>query len=228
MKKLLLLILIGLLLALSVFVILQGMEFGELKILSFQNIQAENEVLDTKIQEAAKLAQKDYKEAVTLLENNIKELEKQKTEYEELILLGTDENGAPIGVLEEYDFENLLVKIGNYATGENTIMKMDVLRGNSIIENAYDLNFTISGSYIAIIDFISRIENDETLGFKIENFSLKPGSSVDVLQATFACNDIAINGITDEIISTNNANQNTEETNNENTEENTEDDTTKQ
>ena len=55
------------------------------------------------------------------------------------------------------------------------------------------MNFTAKGSYISITDFISDIENDSTLGFKIENFKMIPSGQEDgTLQATFVCKDIAI------------------------------------
>ena len=37
----------------------------------------------------------------------------------------------------------------------------------------YDLYFTANGTYVGITDFISDIENDSKLGFKIDDFKLK-------------------------------------------------------
>ena len=67
---------------------------------------------------------------------------------------------------------------------------MDVLPSTSEAANTYNLRFTATGSYISITDFISAIENDSTLGFKIEEFRMVPSGSD--LQATFVCKDIAI------------------------------------
>ena len=86
---------------------------------------------------------------------------------------------------QKYEIESLWVKIGNHAKSEGVVMKMDLLRGTG--DDNYNLNFTVNGSYIGITNFISNIENDSQLGFKIENFSMVPSSSTTDLQATFTC-----------------------------------------
>ena len=111
------------------------------------------------------------------------------------------------------------VKLGNHATSEGATMKMDIVKGSSTSENMYDLNFTVNGSYISIIDFISDIENDSTLGFKIENFHMS--GSGDSLQATFVCKEISIIDVnesqvdtkTNDVNTTNSATNNTNNTN---------------
>ena len=93
-------------------------------------------------------------------------------------------------------------------------MQMDVLPSTSGAANTYNLRFTATGSYISITDFISAIENDSTLGFKIEEFKMQPSGSD--LQATFVCKDIAIAEVSATTTETNNTN-NTNSTNNSNT-----------
>ena len=61
-------------------------------------------------------------------------------------------------------------------------------------EGNYDLTFEATGSYVSVADFIYAIENDSTLGFKIEDFSMT-GSSKTVT-ARFTCKDIRIKKIT--------------------------------
>ena len=63
MKKLLLLILIALLLALSIYTVLEGISIGSLQILGMKDIRTENDNLDQTIKQAAKLAEKDYVQA---------------------------------------------------------------------------------------------------------------------------------------------------------------------
>lgn len=55
----------------------------------------------------------------------------------------------------------------------------------------YDLNFEATGSYVSVTDFIYDIENDSSLGFKIEGFKMAPGGNG--VKATFICTNIAIN-----------------------------------
>ena len=74
-------------------------------------------------------------------------------------------------------------------------MKMEILQGSSGAAGTYNLRFTVTGSYISIVDFISDIENDSTLGFTIEEFKMVPTSTEANLEATFVCKDITIKDI---------------------------------
>ncbi len=188
MKKLLLLILIGLLVALSVFIAVSGFKVGNVEVLSYIGIQKNNKELDEKIQESSKLAQKDYKEAIAMLEESSKMLAQTKKEYEDMTVINSDGEIQVLGQIERYELEALWVKLGNYATSEGAVLKIDILQGAT--SETYNLNFAVNGSYISIIDFISDIENDSTLGFKIEQFKMLPDGNE--LQATFTCREIAI------------------------------------
>ena len=190
MKKLLMLILIGLLVTLSIFIALYGFEIGNIEVLSYVGIQKRNKELDEKIQESSKLAEKDFKLAVSAVEENSKKLQQQKKEYEDMTTISSADDIQFASQIERYEVETLWVKLGNYATTEGAIMKMDIVQGNR--NNSYNLKFTVNGSYISITDFISDIENDDTLGFKIEEFKMLPSTSGTDLQATFVCRDIAI------------------------------------
>lgn len=191
MKKLLMLILIGLLVILSVFIVLQGFEVGEVEVLAYTGIQDKNRQLNERIQQASKLAEKDYKQAVSIVQDTTKQLEKVKKEYDDLTVVSSDGEVQAAAQLERYELETLWVKLGNYATSEGAIVKIDIVQGNAT--NVYNLKFTVNGSYIAITDYISDIENDSTLGFKIEEFKMAPSGSE--LQATFVCREIAIKEI---------------------------------
>lgn len=191
MKKLLMLILIGLLVILSVFIVLQGFEVGEVEVLAYTGIQDKNRQLNERIQQASKLAEKDYKQAVSIVQDTSKQLEKVKKEYDDLTVVSSDGEVQAAAQLERYELETLWVKLGNYATSEGAIVKIDIVQGNAT--NVYNLKFTVNGSYIAITDYISDIENDSTLGFKIEEFKMAPSGSE--LQATFVCREIAIKEI---------------------------------
>lgn len=191
MKKLLMLILIGLLVTLSVYIVLQGFEVGEVEVLAYTGIQDRNRQLDETIQQASKLAEKDYKQEVNVVQDTSKQLEKVRKEYNDLTVVSSDGEVQAASQLERYELETLWVKLGNYATSEGAIVKIDIVQGNAT--NVYNLKFTVNGSYIAITDYISDIENDSTLGFKIEEFKMAPSGSE--LQATFVCKEIAIKEI---------------------------------
>lgn len=219
MKKLLILILIALLLTLSIFLVIQGIHIGNFEILGIRDIQDKSNKLDEKIQEAAKLAEKDYKQAVSDVEANAKKLKEEKANYDEMIATVDGEAGTT-SQIEKYEIETLWVRLGNHATSEGVVMQMDVIRGNSSLEDVYNLRFTATGSYISITDFISAIENDSMLGFKIEEFKINPMSSGSDLQATFVCKDIAIKDVSVTTTNTTTDN-NTNNTNNNNNANNT-------
>lgn len=193
MKKLLILVLIGLLLTLSIFIVINGVAIGNIEILGIKGIQDKSAQLDEKIQEAAKLASKDFPQAVNSVKDNAKKLEQEKKNYEDMITISTDGEVQAANQIEKYEIETLWVKLGNHATKEGAVMKMDVERGNT--EETYNLRFTATGSYISIEEFISNIENDSSLGFKIEEFKMIPSGSGEDLQATFVCKEIAIKDV---------------------------------
>ena len=219
MKKLLISILIALLLILSIFIAINGLNVGKIEVLGIRGINQKNSELDQKIQQATQLSTIDYQKAVDEVEENSKKLTEEKKNYEDMALLNTDSEGQATSQIQKYEVEALWVKLGNHATSEGATMKMDIVKGSSTSENMYDLNFTVNGSYISIIDFISDIENDSTLGFKIENFHMS--GSGDSLQATFVCKEISIIDVnesqvdtkTNDVNTTNSATNNTNNTN---------------
>lgn len=207
MKKLLISILIVLLLILSIFIAVNGLNVGKIEVLGIRGINQKNSELDQKIQQATQLSTIDYQKAVDEVEENSKKLTEEKKNYEDMALLNTDSEGQATAQIQKYEVEALWVKLGNHATSEGATMKMDIVKGSSTSENMYDLNFTVNGSYISIIDFISDIENDSTLGFKIENFHMS--GSGDSLQATFVCKEISIIDVNESQVDTGTNNNNT-------------------
>ncbi len=217
MKKTLILILITLLLLLSLFVAIRGLNIGGLEILGIKQIQSKSNELDKKIQQAGKLAEKDYVQAVKEVENSSKELKTEKKNYDDLITINTETGEQLTNQIEKYEIETLWVRLGNHATSNGAVMQMDVLKGTNGAQGTYNLKFTVTGDYISIADFISSIENDSTLGFKIEEFSMKPNNKT--LQATFVCKDIAIKDVdVNAVVQNNEENkQDTSDANNTNT-----------
>lgn len=192
MKKLLMLLLIGLLIILSIFIVINGFEVGNIEVLSYQGIQLRDKEVDEKIQEASKLATKDFTQSITTIEENTKKLEQTKKEYEDMVAITSEGDLQSATQIQKYEVETLWVKLGNYATTEGAVIRIDVVKEAGNTEDNYNLRFTVNGSYISITDFISDIENDTTLGFKIEEFQLLPTANTAELQATFVCKDISI------------------------------------
>ena len=161
MKKLLILILIALLVLLGYFIIIQGV-----------GTEGSLQILGIKGKQ------------------NTQSFEDAKKRYEDNVII--NEGGEVETLSKPYDIETLWVRLGNHATSQGAnIQEMKVNNSTTGAEGTYDLDFTVTGSYICITDFISAIENDSTLGFKIEEFNMRPSGSE--LQATFTCKDISIN-----------------------------------
>ena len=53
------------------------------------------------------------------------------------------------------------------------------------------MNFTITGDYISITEFISSLEDNDQLSFEIRDFMLEKGG--ENLQATFVVKEVPIN-----------------------------------
>lgn len=194
MKKLLISILVILLLVLCFFAIYKGIKIGELNIFGISEIKDKSAELDSYLQQATTLASTDYKRALTNIDTDLKQLDEEKSRYENMVLVSTDEQVQTASQFQKYEIEYLWAKIGKHARSEGVVIRMDVVR--TAVQDNYNLNFTANGSYICILDFISDIENDTELGFKIENFRMVPNSDTTDLQATFTCKDITIKNIT--------------------------------
>ena len=208
MRKLLLGLLSVLLLALAIYTAIYGISISGLTINGIPSIKEENAKLESKIQNVSKLKNTDYPTNVTALEGAYKKLISEKENYEQILSLGTDENGQPLNKIQEYEMERIWVVMGNYAKKQGVDLKIDVTSNNSI-SKTYDLKFTVTGGYVQITDFLYDIERDSTLAFKLENFKMTPGTSTDELVATFTGRDIKLNiSSVDETTDTTNSNEN--------------------
>lgn len=202
MKKLLISVIILLILILTGITIVKGIELGPLKVLGILEIKDDNDKLDDKVKQATKLTSTDYQKAIDDLNDAIKQLENQKNSYEDMINVSTDSQVEAANQTYNNTIDFLFVRIENHAKSEGVTMKMEVTRSSTGVNNVYNLNFTATGSYTGIEEFITGIEDDSKLGFKIEDFSMVASSqSGDQLEATFVCKDITIQGIDSTITS---------------------------
>lgn len=192
MKKTLIMVLILLLLVMVVFMLLKSVNIGSLQILGIKDLNAENNKLDESIQTLSRLSSTDFNQATLDVTNSSKQYEKAKSEYEALATVSTDSEVGTANQLQKYEIEYLWTRIGNHATAEDVVLKLDIKANNtSQATGYYDLDFVATGDYVGITDFIYDVENDTSLGFKIEGFKMVP--SGEKLQATFTCTNIAIN-----------------------------------
>lgn len=194
MKKLLILILIALVLALTIFTIINGIEIGSFSILGIKQIQDKNAELEETVTEATRLASSNFPSAVSELNASMDDLQEQKTAYEDMVAVSDTGDVQTASQLSNYNLDFLWTQIGTHATSEGVNIDMALTQGTGG-QNVYNINFTAVGSYVGISEFIRDIEDDSDLAFKIEEFSMTAGESTSQLRATFVCKNIPIEGI---------------------------------
>ena len=138
----------------------------------------------------------EYEETRKLLSSATKKYQSKKAEYDSLIESGELTSESNIYNSNLYDVDYLGVIIGKYATQNGVTLQFDVSKSSSAtsISSEYvicNLNFTVTGDYIPITNFIYNLEDDETLNFEISDFMLEKGG--ENLQSIFIVKNVPIN-----------------------------------
>ena len=188
MRKVLISVLVGLMIIGSCFFVVNG--FSRIKVYGAKGIDQKDTIIEEKINELSNVISITYVEAETNLKQATNKLIDSKTEYENQAALSNSNSSSYASKLETYDIDYLWTKLGNYAKDENVVIKIEVTAG-SASSNLYNLNFTVTGTYVGTTDFIYDIENDTKLGFKIDNFKMTSASGAEVV-GTFSCLDIPL------------------------------------
>ena len=209
MKKLLILILIALVLTLTIFTIINGLEVGNFQVWGIRTIQDGNNALEEIVTQATRLATSTFPGKVSDVNESMKQLEEQKTIYQDMVIISDTDDVQNASQLSNYTLDFLWTKIGTHATSEGVSIDIFLTAGTGG-EDVYDLNFTVVGGYVGICEFIRDIEDDSDLAFKIEQFAMTAGESTSSLRATFVCKNIPIEGISAlDTRTTNSATENT-------------------
>lgn len=193
MRKILIIVLIVLLLVTGYFMIFNGLNIMGIEVLSVFGIKDRSDALDRDLQAVSTLTSVDRPKAMADLNDSSKQLVIAKEEYNDKILYSTEEEieQATHGI--QFEMEYLWTKIGNHATKNGIVLKMEVKQSSSGVTNQYDLHFSATGSYVSISEFIAALENDSSLSFKIENTRVQPfEGNTQNLQAEFDVKEISI------------------------------------
>lgn len=190
MKKVLISILIVLLVVLAYFAIFNGLSFGNVKILSVGEISKANDELTANIEQAKSLLQKDYPSKKEELSTSVATLLEKKEEYFKLAKISSDKEISKANTEEKYLIEFLWTRIGRHATSKGVNLWLDVKTSDSGDSELKNLSITAKGYYVGIIDFVSALENDSKLNFKIDNFKIVQEG--ELLSATFTVRNIRI------------------------------------
>lgn len=189
MRKVFMSIIVGLLLIWTIYFMVKGSEAIGVK--GFLGLKEENEMLEKRISTLNKTINNSFSGALVTLDSAKDNLIDTKTEYENQAALTSLNNTSYTA--EKFDIELLWTRLGNFAKDENVRIKMDVVQNTDtdIGKDLYDLDFTVSGTYDGITNFIYDIEKNETLGFKIDNFQMTGAG--EMIEASFECREISVN-----------------------------------
>lgn len=150
--------------------LLKGVNIGGFEVLSIAQIQEKNAELNSKLDEANKLTTEKFPQNVEKLEKTFEEYTNKKEKYEQLSGLSSEE-GLELYETKQYEITYLWRVLGNYAKKRYLTLGIDVQKADSS-KSLYNLNFSVSGEYVKIIQFISDLENDSDLNFRIYNFKM--------------------------------------------------------
>lgn len=193
MRKILMILIIVLLGVLCYFALVEGIEIGKIEILSIEQIEAQSQELNAKIEGINTLIDVEYPRKINQLKAASNNMEEAKAEYLRYTNLSTDEEILDAMQQKSYAIEFLWTKLGLHARNEGINLTFEITSSATGANNVNDIKFTINGSYIAITNFIYAIENDTELNFRIENFKLLPHDK-EILQGTFSVRNIAVEG----------------------------------
>ena len=187
------LVIIGILFFLIMFF---GFKLGNFKINSYKEIQLANTERKKILSELNYKNLTEFAAKKNALISAVDAYRLQKSQYDTLVEEGQIQEGTVYDSMELYDVDFLWTTIGNYATQKGVTLQFDVVESPKLasISSEYvicDLNFTITGEYIAITDFIYSLENDDKLNFEISKFLMEKGG--ENLQATFVVKEVAVN-----------------------------------
>ena len=186
MRKLLISILLILLIVMTVLCVKNGINIGPLHVLGVTQIQDANGELTRKIAEA-KNTNDNYANKLTEIKDLITDLGEARSEYLQTINVSTESEIREATQTKNYTIEYLWSQVGNHATQEGVNIRMDVVSG--VDENTKNLNFTVSGNYLAITNFITELENDSSLQFTIDEFSMTQNQCTFVVRDVFIRNE---------------------------------------
>lgn len=195
MRKLLLILVTVLIALIFCIIVLWGTQIGKFRIYSYDEIVSISKEKTALLSALDSKNVSEYNKTLKALQTAVQTYEKTKSEYDRLVQEGKIDENAIYNSIDLYDAEELGEKIRNYAKEKNVILDLEVIQSatSTSISSEYimcDLNFNVSGEYIAITDFIYSIEDDDTLGFEIKDFSLEEED--EVLKASFSTKNIPI------------------------------------
>lgn len=177
-----------------------GVQIGDFKILSISQLQEKDQTLNNKINEATELTTQKYPANIDKLEETYQKYQVKKQKYEELETF-TSNKKENVYETNQFEIGYLWRKLGNYATKRNLSLATEIVKNNTS-KDLYNINFTVTGKYTDISQFITDVENDSELYARIYNFKMSSvekeieGNKITIVIASFSIRDISLDAST--------------------------------
>ena len=153
---------------------------------SYSTIIKESQQLIDQRATLERLNTKDFENEKTKLKSSESRFNSAKQAYDDVANNASVEEIRKANQEEKYLLDYLWIKIGTYANDSDIKVKIDP------DEEKRTINFNVSGQYIAIINFIYDLENDQELKFNVDNIVMQGGSSSAVTKASFVVKNVRV------------------------------------
>ncbi len=169
-------------------------------LLGIRQLEASSKKLNTELAELERKSTIEYEQKKQQLQTTIQDYKTAKQEYEAIVPVQGSANPEQNIVKDTYDVAFLWTIIGNYATEEGIDMEMLFYKNTTSVSSlnnvstdyiVCDLKFVTTGNYVNLTDFILDLENDDRLGFEINDFSMQKVEQQ--LQTTFTVKEVKVN-----------------------------------
>lgn len=168
MKNKIMFLIFVIILILFILITLNGLSVGQVELFSVKQLLEKNKILDSKVKNITQLTSAEYPSKVNTMEEAYSKLKIQKQKYEGMTDI--QDSSEQIHEIKQYDVEYLWKTIGKYSTSRQLGINMNIEKGAS--SDLYNLNFNIKGTYVNILQFITDLENDSDLQFRIYDFTM--------------------------------------------------------
>lgn len=194
MRKGLILLLTLILIAILAFLAIQGLDKGNMKILSYTQLEDESVKLETYADEFEIMNANELEIKRKEILGKIEQYQETKQDYQTR-LAQREANLAQMGTGNLSDIDFLLVKVGNYATEHKLNLLFEITKNisdpNADQYMLTDLNFKVEGIYFEIAQYINKLEKDEKLSFEIRDFKMVNGGTSELVDDGIEDNEVS-------------------------------------
>lgn len=158
----------------------------QIEVPSFNEVRSNKSELQSNLEKLDSLNSSGIKNATNKVEQEIKNFNTKKTNYDLLAATASREDIEKANQERKYLLDYLWIEVGNYASDNNVKYKMTPNAEDSTI------SFDITGEYVSVINFVYDLENDPELDFSIDGIVIEGASSNSIVKANFKVENITV------------------------------------